>query len=345
MTPDTRKLTDAAVAALPVHDGRVELLEEIMTTPVLDRVKERHDPDRPRTGRWLAVVAAAASVAVVASAPLWLDLGNREGKGGGDAQVATGVEGATGDRAVLDAPGWTANHTNDDPEHGGEIGYTASGGRDLQITWYAADQYASYVEDRQHIDHPTVNPGTPVTVAGKPALMWPYSATDHAAIREVEKDFFIEVRASGMEEAAFRELLTHVRMVDKAGFESALPADFVTDAERQGVIDEILAGLGTLPPGFPAGELASSEPDRYHLGADVSGAVACAWIEEYADAKQAGATARMAAATDALQASRSWPILLEMEDRGDYPEVLWSYADEVEAGTVPEGFREGLGCR
>jgi hypothetical protein len=33
-----------------------------------------------------------------------------------------------------------------------------------------------------------------------------------------------------------------------------------------------------------------------------------------------------------------------MNADGDYPEVVWQYADEVGAGQVPEGFREGLGC-
>lgn len=346
----TPKLTDAAVSELPVHEGRTELLEEIMSTPALDRVTDKDTRiDQPHRRRWVAVVAAAASVAAVASAPLWLDLGKDEGFGGREGQVASGGEspavGPTGDRAVLDATGWTVDHVNDDPKYGGEVGYSAEDGRDLQITWYAADQYDSYVEDRQRINHPAIDPGTLVTVAGNPSLMWPYSATSHTAIRAVEDKFFIEVRASGMGEAAFLELLTHVRMVDKAGFEAALPAGFVTDEERASVIDAMLEEMeGNAPPGLDVSTIESSEPDRYHLGADVAGAVACAWIREYAAAKAAGATGRMAAATDALQASKTWPILREMDAEGDYPEVVWEYADEVKAGRVPEGYQAGLGC-
>ena len=41
--------------------------------------------------------------------------------------------------------------------------------------------------------------------------------------------------------------------------------------------------------------------------------------------------------------SRQWPVLQEMDADGDYPEVVWDYADQVGAGQVPEGYREGLG--
>ena len=84
--------------------------------------------------------------------------------------------------------------------------------------------------------------------------------------------------------------------------------------------------------------------DRYQLGAKVAGAVACAWIE------RGGEEAR-----EALATAQRWPILLEMNAEGDYPEVLWQYADavhgkggDVPAGkpgvTVEESYRDALGC-
>ena len=42
-----------------------------------------------------------------------------------------------------------------------------------------------------------------------------------------------------------------------------------------------------------------------------------------------------------LGTSRDWPVLDEMNERGDYPEVVWEYADQVAAGQVPEGYRRG----
>ena len=59
-------------------------------------------------------------------------------------------------------------------------------------------------------------------------------------------------------------------------------------------------------------------------------------------------------AAKALATSRRWPILLEMNAEGDYPEVLWQYADavngnsDVPAGklglTVDETYKDALGC-
>ena len=55
------QLTDDAVAALPLHAGRAELLEEIMQTPVLDD-RPLATPDTRRRRGWLAPVAAAAAI-------------------------------------------------------------------------------------------------------------------------------------------------------------------------------------------------------------------------------------------------------------------------------------------
>ena len=98
-----------------------------------------------------------------------------------------------------------------------------------------------------------------------------------------------------------------------------------------------------LPPGFdaPAGE--ATTRDRYQLGAKVAGAVACAWIE------RGGEEARRA-----LASAKTWPILHEMNAEGDYPEVLWQYADAFQKGgdvpagkpgvTVKNSYRDALGC-
>jgi hypothetical protein len=336
----TPKLTDEAVAALPIHDGRVELLEEIMATPVIDRVTEPTAPRGRRTPRWVATVGAAAAVMAVAAIPLWITQGEEPAAEQG-APFASVVEGL-GERALLTTAGWTVENVNEN-EYGGEIGY-ANGGKSLQITWYPAAQYESYVTDREHIRHPEVDPGEAVDVLGASSRLWAYGSHDHTVILPPGDKFFLEVRGDGMDKQAFLAILGDLRLVDRAGLEDGLPARFVTKQERSAAITEILDGIGTLPPGFDAAEVTSTEPDPYHLGADVSGAVACAWIAEFARAKDAGSEPRMAAAADALQTSKHWPILLEMEKRGDYSEVVWAYADKVAAGAVPEGYRQGLGC-
>ncbi len=71
--------------------------------------------------------------------------------------------------------------------------------------------------------------------------------------------------------------------------------------------------------------------------------MACAWIERGGDE-----------AREALATARRWPILNEMNAEGDYPEVVWQYADafvtggDVAAGkpgvTVQDSYRDALGC-
>jgi hypothetical protein len=257
--------------------------------------------------------------------------------------LAAEPEPGSGPLAVLDAPGWQADHVERSKAYG-EISYV-DGDQTLDVTWYAADQRPGYVEDRQHIDHPKVDPGEQVVVLGRGGLLWPYSDHDHTVIREAQGGFFIEVRGSGMDKAGFLALLDQLRAVDAAGLEASLPEELVTGAERSDAIKTILAEMGTdLPPGYDGSPLTSTEPDRYHLGADIAGGVACAWLDEFAAAKQSGDSSRIEAAVAALQESKQWPILLEMDVRGDYPEVLWSYADDALAGRVPERYRGGLGC-
>jgi len=335
----TPKLSDEAVSALPLHDGRVELLEEIMASPVIDRTV-RTDPGPRHTQRWVGSIAAAAAIIAVAAVPLWLSQGD-EPAGEEDAPFSSVVEGI-GERALLTTPGWTVENVNES-EYGGEIGYS-NGSKSLQIVWYLAEQYDSYVTDRQHNNHPEVDPGEAVDVLGAAARLWAYTPQDHTVILPPGDKFFIEVRADGMDKQAFLAILGDLQHVDRAGLEAALPERFVTKAERSAAIAEMLDEIGTLPPGLTAAEVTSTEPDRYHLGADVSGAVACGWIAEFGRAKDAGSQSRMAAATAALQGSKDWPILLEMDPRGDWSEVLWEYADAVAAGSVPDGYRQGLGC-
>ena len=336
----TPKLTDEAVAALPIHDGRVELLEEIMSSPVIDRVTEPTTPGSRRTPRWVAAVGAAAAVIAVAAVPIWITQGGDEPAKQSDDSFGSVIE-DMGERALLTTAGWTVENVNES-EYGGEIGYS-NGDESLQITWYPAAQYESYVTDREHINL-EVDPGEAVDVLGAPSRLWAYSKNDHTVILPPGDTWFLEVRADGMDKQAFLAILGDLQHVDRAGLEEALPGRFVTEAERSAAIAEIIDGIGTLPPGFDATQVTSTEPDPYHLGAHVSGAVACAWIAEFARAKDAGSESRMTAAVDALKTSKHWPILLEMDEHGDYPEVVWAYADEVAAGSVPEGYRQGLGC-
>src|SRR5262249_34668236 len=109
-------------------------------------------------------------------------------------------------------------------------------------------------------------------------------------------------------------------------------------------VDAMLAGL-PLPPGLDKRQLYQQPTrDRYQVGATVSGAVACGWLKQWVAAKSSGDTQKLKQAADALATSHAWKVLLDMQAEGQYPQVLWGYADQVAKGQDPTGYQEGLGC-
>ena len=357
------KLTDDAVSHLPLGAGRAELLEEIMTTVAPDRTTEPTPDQRSSGRRWLVPLAAAAVVAGIAGSSLWWEQVGEDPGPRGSAPVAGLPSGASaspasptpseapsvtsGHRAVLDAEGWQVRATESSDDGYGEVDYT-SGRTSLQITWYPAKSYASYVEDREHIVDPPA-PGRPVEVLGKPGQLWAYSAQDHTVIREVQDGHWMEFRGSGINETGYLALLAQLRLVDLQGFEQALPDRFVTDTERADAVAALLQGIEAASgAGYPDGQPGapkSEQQDPYQLGAAVAGSYACAWLDELAAATAAGAAARADEAARVLGTARDWPVLDQMNPDGDYPEVLWGYADEAASGQLPSGYAGGLGCR
>ena len=338
------KLTDDAIARLPLEAGRAELLEEIMSTVAPDRHTDRHaEPTRlstARRGRLVAPLAAAAAVAGLAGGGVWWQ--QHRPAHDDPTHVASSLGLPTGQAVVLDAPGWKVDSLS------GDGIMFRKGDANLEITSYPAKDYASYVEDREHIVDPPA-PGAPVEVLGRPAQMWAYAADDHTAIREVEDGHWMEFRAQGLDQAGYLALLGELRLTTQAEFDASLPNGYVTEAERPAAAARILNDIEAVSGAdFPSGtsfQLKDGDAkDRYQFGAEVVAQYTCAWLGSFEDAtahQQAGAAAE---AARVLGTSRDWPILQEMDADGDYPEVVWDYADEVAAGQVPEGYREGLGC-
>ena len=152
------KLTDDAISMLPLESGRAELLEEIMTTVAPDRQTEATPNPTPRRNRWLAPVAAAAVVAGLAGGTVWWQQ-HRPEQDDSSRVAALGLP--EGQAVVLDAPGWKVDSL------GGDGIQFRKGDANLEVTSYAAKDYDSYVEDREHIVDPPA-PGAPVTVLGRP---------------------------------------------------------------------------------------------------------------------------------------------------------------------------------
>lgn len=326
------RLTDQAVSELPLVAARAELLEEIMSTSLAERPDVQADAGRRRGRRWVATIAAAAAAAALVAVPSWL-LSR-------DAPATVFAGAPAHDWVVLDAPGWTVAYVSDPGEGESEVEWE-KGDASLSVNLRDADLRDSYVEDRQQINHPEVDPGAPVELLGQPARMWAYSADDHTAIGAVEGSVYPEVRGQGMDGAAYIGLLAQLRWTDQAGFESTLPEEFVTAGEADDTIARMLRGV-RLAPG--AAVPSSGENDPYQLGADVARQVVCPWIAEFARAREAGDSRAVEDAQKALAASRSWAFLNAMNAEGDYPEVVWEMSADVNAGRVPPGYRQGLGC-
>lgn len=125
-------------------------------------------------------------------------------------------------------------------------------------------------------------------------------------------------------EAVAAEFLEDIRLP------SGLDPSQITESFTAADLDLIMEGE-ELPPGITRIEI-----DRYQIGAHVAGAATCAWIEVWLDSTASGDLERADEAVSALGASRSWSVLAEMDPIGDFPEVVWIYADAVAGdGTVP----------
>jgi len=133
------------------------------------------------------------------------------------------------------------------------------------------------------------------------------------------------------------------RPEDAAGFAAAVPDDVVTSEESSAEVVGILADVA-VPDGFDRSRIEiEGFNSRYHVIAAATGAVTCAWVEQYA-------AGRRAEATHAMAGSRECDALREIVDEGDWSEIgVWSVADEMAAGPArrarPGAFRLLGGAR
>jgi hypothetical protein len=268
-------------------------------------------------------------------------------------------------RVLVTAPGWTVRSVEGFDPEAGEIVFQLgpdqwrdeafAGGSShlndaprLEVTWYPRAQYESHRADRArepHLQH--------VTLFGRRAQMISYSATNHAVMLPPQGSVFLELRGNNLgDQAAFKQFLADsAEQVDIRTWLAAMPSSVVTAGNVDAAVRKALTGV-PLPPGFDASSLDRGLAlDPYQFGARVTGMVACGWIEEWQRAHEAGDVAAADRAAAAMATSRDWAVLHEMDADGDYPEVVWQYADILAAGGTSqsakaglEGFRGALGC-
>ncbi|GAA1567611.1 hypothetical protein GCM10009789_21320 [Kribbella sancticallisti] len=327
---------DDTVRRLPAADAASDLLEEIVTstapTPEL----------RPNRRRRTIVLVAAAAAIVVALTGVFFPRGNPAAPVSAYGAEVLAVAEAN-QRLLLDAPGWKVSRVDEFTAEEGEMTF-ANGNKRLDVHWRPAAQYDTFLADRAH-----GNTQQPITLLGQNGTMFQYSngqtkTTDFTTILPVKGKNFLEIRTDVGSEAAYRELIGKLKPAGVEQWLDALPASSVKPDENKKVVDGMLEGLPK-PDGFDKASLyTQTVSDRYQVGARVTGAVSCAWLDQWTAAKKSGDTAKVAEAVAAMKTSHTWKILKEMDKQGDYPETIWEYADTIAENQVPSDYQQGLGC-
>lgn len=348
------------VEALPLGGSAIELRELIMTTTENEtsiesagegRVLEHRPPTRRlrserqthRSRRFAIVAVAAAAASVITVGLVTLTPTTTSPTGGGSAQsqpnsayadelVAIAEEAP---RLLITADGWSITRAN---EFGGDYGELkiTKGDRVVLLLWRPADQQQDYL----HGFLPEEALGA-ITVAGHDGLLFNYVGTDPERFAAFWIDGEHSVTLDGYQasEADFRALAATVEAVDVETWLDAMPASVITPDENAAALADITAGI-PVPTGFDETLWASDGvTDRYQLGARVTGSVTCAWLDIWVDAEASGDLTTMSEAAAAVESSRTWPILVEMDAVGDFSEGIWDFADALLAGGIsPSGY-------
>ena len=327
-----------------------ELLEEIMSVPT---------SVAPPPSRWsrrapVRRLAGAAAAAAVLAGVVAVAVVQRERPAAPIAAPATSAAAPrptvmtremvlkaaeSNPRLLIDQPGWKAVTVYGFAEAEGTIAFR-NGERELEMTWYPADQYQGYHQDRLAVSAPEA-----VQVAGQRGDLFRYSDSDFAVMLRPRGDSFTEMRTSAnWTRADFDAVLADIEFVDVRTWLAALPPQIVTPDKVSQAAAKVLADV-PLPPGFDIASLrVDGANDPYQFGARVTGEVGCGWIAEWLRADRVGDDDARARAAAAMKSSRDWDVLRQMNDEGDWPEAFWQVADDVAAGRPPAGFADALGC-
>jgi hypothetical protein len=320
----TARVSDADVTALPLRAAEADLMEEIMSTPVLESLPGTEPPRRRRGARRLVAMAGAA--AAVTAGVLVV-------QSGGDNQPAWAAEllevAEAAPRLIVDEPGWEVVRAHEFTVDEGEVTFS-DGADELELSWLPGDQYERLIADRRDsIDHEDA-----ITVAGHEAALIQY-AGDGPVFTTIWQQNGYAMEASGRtfgDQESYEAVLTRLTETDVDAWLSAMPETVVKPDQQTSVVAEMLEGIPT-PAGFdPAALPIDGVADRYQVATTVAGEVTCAWIRQWDTATQSGDTAAADEAVAAMATSREWPVLQEIEPEGAYADVVWEFADALANG-------------
>lgn len=262
-----------------------------------------------RRATTLAVGVALACIAAVAALALF---GGLPGTGrGGPSFAAAAIEVAEANpRLLVTEPGWSVTRADEFNAESGEITFS-DGSHDLDVVWYPARFYGGYLRDRANVSTPTRS-----TLLGGVATTVDYGREEYATMLAPQGRVFVEIRGRLGSKARYDAVLRSLRPVDVDSWLAAMPPSAVTPSNRAAAVEKVLRGV-PLPPGFDLSALEASEAVRepYQLTVEVTGAVACGWVESWIAARRSGEAGKAAAAVEAMSSWEHWPALQSKQMR------------------------------
>lgn len=325
---DSARVTDEQVEALELEDAEYELMESIMD----GSQSARRPPTQPgwtaRFGRPHFALRVGAALAGAAVAAALIFSGNEPGSDGtaGVAYAAEWVRIAEENpRLLVTAPGWEVTRADESKPDYGEMTF-ANGAAELDLHWYPIESYSDFLRDRAADGADE----TEIELLGRTATLFADDYGNYSVLLRPGGDTFVEIRSDfdrTMDREEFLGPLETLEAVDVNTWLAALPAGVVQPVDRTATVEKMLEGI-PVPPGLDLSSLehGATARDRYQLGALVSGAVTCAWLERRMSGLETGDSAKVEQAEDALATARTWPILLEMKDQGGWSQEIWDWA-------------------
>lgn len=348
-------VSDADVAALITVDARLALTALAGADRSPSALPAPARAPRPLTRRYRVVVGLGAVAAGLAALVLPVGGGSQRAWAAPLVQFAQ-----RSPLLVLDKAGWSVTRADEKGDLG-EMTF-ANGTNTADLVW----QPASSAVDLNDRFSTGVNRGAAPTPSGLASVIEiPVDAPASAAVTAStlprsgvagSTRRVLPIRFAGtwtVESASvqftadvstlveFTDLLAALKQVDVDDWLSAMPASVIAAAGQPAVIAALLDGV-PIPDGMDVAGLADAAlvTDRYQLVTRVAGAVACAWLDRWFEATEAGDRRAAKFAADALATSRHWPMLAEIRAAGFFSDEVWAWADAVNGGP---GIATGVG--
>jgi len=349
---------------------------------LLDRARTDRRRHRTRTVALAVIPTVAVLVAggLLGTSLLPAEPG-RSGQPAGAPSVGSTIQEPTSDpglpptaanltQVLVTADGWTFDGMDNSKQWGGSQIWT-NGGQWLEVQWYPASEYDSYLRDRrvdtteravdllgqsglEFTEKPDIGSSPPGADHPEPSNDARTQASlgtggmvadGHRVytILPAVGDYFLMIDAYTTNEAAFDKVVGSLTRVDKPTWEQAIDQGVVTEAEGAAFLAEAKQGV-PMPAAVDITVDDLNLPQSpYQARAAFAGPVLCGWAEQYVAGAQH--------ALDILRASRDWPVLQQMRPEGDYAEVVAETIEQLASGTTDKGnpftlelFDQAVGC-